>query len=336
MKQTTMQDIATSLGISKNAVSLALSGKPGVSEALRRRVIERADEMNYNLQEKRETGKRLLALLPLHLSNTQPGKSTLFQQLCVYMEAYATSRHNYLVFSSVSREELANLTLPPIMSAINFDAIFPMSVMPLDYCKMLMNLGLPVVMVDSYFDEIPCNSVTTANVSAAYQMTMHLIQMGHKRIEFMGKRSMTASIFDRWEGYCRAMNHAGLPVRMNAYLDDPDENIISPAGIARGIASFRDMPTAIVCSHDDEARTVCTLLRMRGFSVPGDVSVTGFDDLPSHDTDSIALTSYRTNTRDIARTAIDMYLDAPPSPRRVLIFGEPIMRASVAPPREEL
>lgn len=331
-----MQDIATSLGISKNAVSLALSGKPGVSEELRRKVIERAEALNYGAVGRHGAGKRLLALLPLHLSNTQPGSSTFFQQVCFHMEAYAKSRRSYLVFSSVSRGELANLTPPPIMSSINFDAIFPMSVMPIDYCRMIMGLGLPTVLVDNYFEELPCNCVTTANVSAAYQMTMHLIELGHRRIEFIGKRNMTASIFDRWAGYCRAMNRAGLPVRVNAYLDDPNENIISQAGIVRGIASFRDMPTAIVCSHDDEARMVCEILNMRGLKVPGDVSVTGFDDLPSHNLNPIGLTTYRTDTRNIASTAIDMYLDAPPSPRRILIFGEQIFRGSTAAPRENL
>lgn len=335
MKQTTMQDIATSLGISKNAVSLALSGKPGVSEALRKRVVDRAAELNYAASARQDSGKHLLALLPLHLSDMQPGGNSFYQQVCFHMEAYAKSRHSYLVFSSVSREELANLTPPPIMSSINFDAILPMSIMPLDYCRMLMGLGLPVIMVDNYFDELPCNSVTTANVSAAYQMTKHLIDMGHKRIEFMGKRHMTASIFDRWDGYCRAMNDAGLPVRVNAYLDDSGNDIMSFEGIARSIAGFREMPTAIVCSHDTEASMVFEILRMRGLRVPEDVSVTGFDDIQTHDIAALGLTTYRTDTRNIAHTAIDMYLDAPPSPRRVLIFGEPVIRKSVAPPRAE-
>lgn len=339
-KKTTMADIAGTLGISKNAVSLALRGKGGVSDALREKVLSTAREMRYVAPRKTLAPGCILALIPRHLSINSTHDlliGTFYQQVCFYMEAYAQSRDYQIIISSVPEAEEQALLPPPLLRNIACTGIVTIGNLSLPYCRMISGLGLRYVMVDQYYDDLPMDCVTSTNITGGYALTRHLIDNGHRRIEYFGKRYTTASLNDRFEGYCRAMNARGLTIRKNAYQQDTASDHANDLALIR--KSFQTMetpPTAAVCGHDGTAKDVVEVARELGLRYPEDLSVVGYDDIQSPEVASLALTTYRTRKADIAHSAIDLLLEGDGLPcKRLSIYGEIVYRDSVRAIRAE-
>ena len=330
-KKTTMEDIAAKLNISKNAVSLALRNKPGISDQLRLRVLEAANEMNYGRIPftSAPANTNILALVPGRLS-VRPTNS-FYAQVCFHMEAYAKTQGYNLVISSVDPEEEAACLPPAIMRSIEFMGIIAIGNLSYKYITMLSGLNLRIVLADQYYTALPLNSVTTTNTSGAYILTRHLIDNGHTAIEFFGQRMFTSSLYDRWVGYSRAMTEAGLDIRENSYhfshLNHGEED---KKHIRAAVNALGEMPTAAFCGNDHIASELIQVLSEKGLSVPADVSVVGFDDL---DIPSVAihqLTTYHTKRAALARTSVDAIIHYQSDlPRNTSIYGEPVYRQSV-------
>ncbi|HML46926.1 MAG TPA: LacI family DNA-binding transcriptional regulator [Clostridia bacterium] len=328
-KRVTMADIARELGISKNAVSLALRKKPGIGDALRQRVLDTAAKMRYEDARQAKIRGCILALIPQGLTIGE--SNTFYQQVCFHMESYAKEQGFQLIISSVSEAEEEAARPPALLGGIDCMGLMTVSNLSRPYCKMISGLGLRYVMVDQYYDTLVANCVTTANASGAYQLTEHLIENGHRKIQYFGMRFRTASLNDRWVGYSCAMSDHGLPELRNPYTWRQDTAKVDElAAIREAIDALDEMPTAFVCGHDRTARSVMEVLAQRGIRCPEDVSVVGFDNIQTPDVLALNLTTYQTPKVNIARSSIDLMLDTENRlPRRILIFGEMIHRDSV-------
>ena len=328
-KSVTMADIAHQLGISKNAVSLALRGKDGVSEELRDRVIATAKELGYTTSEKLEGC--ILALVPMRLDIVE--RSMFYHLLCYEMERYAASLGHPLVLSSVSETDEARC-LPPIsLSSMPCVGVITVGNLSKDYCRMIQRMNLRYVMADQYYDDLAVDSVTTANTSGMYLMTEHLIQKGHTNIQYFGTRFRTASLEDRWVGYKRALTRYDLPIRHNSFIDIKGEKFDEYTMVEQAIRELDErgeLPTAFVCGHDQTAASVIQAMEKLGRTCPKDFSIVGFDDIPDAHIQDLSLTSYSTPKVDIAHAVIDLLLSpASTAPRRVQLFGKVVYRGSV-------
>ncbi|MBQ8952962.1 MAG: LacI family DNA-binding transcriptional regulator [Clostridia bacterium] len=325
-KSVTLSDIAKELGVSANAVSLALRGKDGVSDALRERIVKKAREMNYVGMNQLQGC--ILALIPQRIEPAHG--SGFYTQLCFQMEAYAASLGYQLIISSVQPADEEALRVPPLLNTIPCAGIITVGNMTREYCKMIQRLGLPYVMADQYYDDVPASSVVTANTSGSYLLTSHLIEKGHTKIQFFGMAFRTSSLEDRWIGYKRAMLQHGL--------QPLDNQLLRPAGpmsnegvlLPQALDALPELPTAFVCGHDATARTVIEILHGRGLRCPDDVSVVGFDDIQSPDLLALQLTTYNTPKKAIAETAVDLVLESDARcPQRIQLYGDVVYRGSV-------
>ena len=327
-KKVTMGDIAEALGISKNAVSLALAGKEGISETLRKQVLQKADEMHYEREEKAQG--TIIALIPRRIAPAM-GSGFFYQSLCFEMETYARKLGYLLILCSVSEEEEDALLPHPILRQIPCVGVLTIGNFSKAYCKMIQDTGLRYAMVDQYYDSIAVDSVNTDNSSAGYVMTEHLIQMGHKNIQFFGPARKTSSQADRWNGYKRAMRDYGLPILHNPFIDVPDKDSVHEYEFVKSaLDALPELPTAFVCGHDLTAKHVMDILAQRGLHCPEDFSLVGFDNIQNPNIAPTNLTSYRTPIEKIAVAAVEMVLDDRLiHPHRTLFFGEIIYRGSV-------
>ena len=329
-KSVTLADIARELGVSSNAISLALRGKEGVSEALRERIMAKAREMNYVAQTPAQGC--ILALIPYRFTGAENAlyRSTFYHHVCFQMEAYAASQGCQLIISSVQPADEAALRVPQLLSTVPFTGIITVGNLSREYCRMILSQGLPYVMADQYYDDVPACSVVTANTSGAYLLTSHLIEKGHKSIQFFGMAFRTSSLEDRWIGYKRAMFRHGLRPQDNLLLHsssiDTDDSVLIP----QALDELDEMPTAFVCGHDNAAHTLIRALAARGLSCPGDFSVVGFDNIQTSDIQSLSLTTYSTPKNAIAEKAVDLVLEGRArAPQRIQLYGSVIYRSSV-------
>ncbi|GAB2941603.1 LacI family DNA-binding transcriptional regulator [Nonomuraea fastidiosa] len=193
----------------------------------------------------------------------------------------------------------------------------------------------PVVAIDPATDStVP--SVTAANFEGATAVVEHLIELGHRRIGFIAGRSELVASRSREEGYLQALARAGIPADP-ALIAKGDFHPGSAAPLARALLERPDRPTAIFAANDDMALTTLEVAKDLGLSVPGDLSVAGFDDIPEAALAEPALTTvdqsvYRLGY-EAARMLKALVRGEWDGPHQIVLPARLVVRRSTAPPR---
>jgi LacI family transcriptional regulator len=161
-------------------------------------------------------------------------------------------------------------------------------------------------------------------------MTDYVISQGHKKIRFVGNFGATTSISDRYMGFQKAMLENHLSCLPEEILDDRDAHgVLLPINLP----SSKNMPTAFICNCDETAANLIKDLEAKGYRVPQDISVTGFDNyLPQKNT-SVELTTVYIRPEDSTKAAADLIINKitgqPYIKGRHLVTGSLIIRDSV-------
>lgn len=327
--KTTMQDIADHLDISKVSVSKALNGKDGISDELRRTIINTAQEMGYE-RLPTETVNRFAFIVSKHFFlETDAFYSEMYYRFsyqCLEMGCSAT-----LVIVSNGDEE--NLRLPALLQKEEFSGIAVAGEMSGDFLRLLEKPGRPIILMDFESRAVNANALLTDNYHWASLITQKLVDQGHRKIGFVGQPGATNSITDRYFGYRRTLLNNGLPFKEEWTLVNND----LPTGLyMSNIALPEDMPTAFVCHCDMAAHYLLATLNQHGYQCPQDVSIISFDNTRLAETCCPALTSVGIDTRAFARQALELLLneDLRNASSRIYLPAELVERQSVAPAKE--
>jgi DNA-binding LacI/PurR family transcriptional regulator len=304
-----MKDIAAELGISKNAVSLALGNKPGVSQELRERVFEVAARVGYHGHaDTRMVGSRKLLIIS---PEVYVEDRFFYSDIYLGIQKQAQVTGHFTMLSGLTQKMFQENILPDVITDYEFDGILTVGVIPHDYLQLIFERNIPTVTVDNYYDDLPVNTVVTANEEGAYTVTKHLIELGHRDIGFIAPIENSASFFERWQGYVKAMVYSKLPVgdefsiKESWSLSSLGKN---PEDVRKAIAALPRLPSAFVCGNDEIAISVMNVLREMGNSVPGDISVTGFDDIDAARFYVPALTTYQVPRVQLGQEAVRFLL----------------------------
>lgn len=189
-------------------------------------------------------------------------------------------------------------------------------------------------------DGPPVTTVTFDNRGGARRLTEHLLSLGHRRIGYVAGPVERSTTRHRLEGHREALAARGLgpdtPEGADALRLTVHGSYDRPSGYDAALELLRREPrlTAIVAANDSVALGVCAALRDRGLSIPGDVSVAGFDDLPFSADACPALTTVRIPLAEAGTRAgrLVMGRQSPPPGGVATITTELIVRASTAPP----
>jgi DNA-binding LacI/PurR family transcriptional regulator len=209
--------------------------------------------------------------------------------------------------------------------------------------RTMANAHVPLVVIDPPVEpggEI--RSVGTTNWQGGMSATRHLIELGHRRIAAIGGPDHLWSCRARLDGYRSALRRADLPVDEDVVRCD---ELTADAGRRRAgeLLDAADAPTAIVAANDAQAFGVLQAIAERGLRSPGDVSVTGFDDLPIASWATPPLTTVRQPLAAMAATAFWMLTSGTPpepgaerevQPRHLELETTLVVRHSTAPPRQ--
>lgn len=328
-KKVRMADIAERLGISVVSVSKALSGKEGVSDETRAKILELAKQMDYTpLRSQEKPASRIssgnIGILMADLffaDNTF--YSNMYRQLvkCCSENGYSS------MLELVTAEAEESRTVPAMVQGNKVDGLIFMGEFNSDYIRAMAKQGLPYILLDSYHDDLNSDSITSDNVTGGYRLTRHLIQSGKTKIGFIGSILSTSSIMDRFLGYSKALLQAGIPVRMEWVLED---RIGKTTPITPTLP--KEMPEAFLCCCDDTAYTVVELLKQSGYQIPEDVAVAGYDDYYIAQFCAPPLTTYRVNVQDMGRHAVVQLIrkikNQPVTHGNMVVFGDVVLRES--------
>lgn len=295
-KSVSMQDIADELGVSKVTVSKALNGKEGVGEALKKKIADLAEKSGYVLPNygNRKT-KKVGIIMSDRFNSGDEGKFYMAMYEKIISELQKASCTSMMI--SPNRHSLAG-DLQTIKSSGIFDGLIFLGILDWEVKKQLDAVNLPKIYVDVYDETHKSDSVVTENIYSCYEITNYLIHQGHTEIGFVGTVGATTSITDRYLGYVRSMLENNITPQ--DVWNIPDR---SQEGEAIPLELPKEMPTAFVCNCDETAFQLVKELTAKGYHIPEDISVAGFDNSIYAQICSPPLTTVAVDIEEIGKLA---------------------------------
>ncbi|MBO4809029.1 MAG: LacI family DNA-binding transcriptional regulator [Lachnospiraceae bacterium] len=329
-KNVTMGDIAKELGVSTVSVSKALTGKEGVSEAVRELIVKKAEEMGYRYTGSKGVKEKEKHTIGILISEHFITKDAYYSRLYERTMMMLSEQKQMGMLEIIMRQVEKDLEAPALLASDRIEGIIVLGQMSKQYLNMLREFDKPILYMDFYDQDILEDAVISDSVFGSGILTNYLIHKGHKRIAFVGSIRSTSSIMDRYIGYYRAMLAAGLETKKEWLIEDRDDE-----GDKIELVLPKDMPTAFVCNSDAIAFDLVKKLQKEGYRVPEDISVVGFDNFIYSEMSSPKITTYGVDTDALVRNSIRIILEKLENPDysvgRVLVAGTLIERHSVQP-----
>ena len=326
-KRPTMRDIARELGTSAVTVSKAMAGKTGMSDDLRSKILQKATEMGYEYPNNRPVALREHLEIGILIPDWYFSPDSFYAEVYKRLIRKLADLGHFGLLEILDRESERELRLPSLMTTKHVDGLILLGESSKAYYRKVAQSGLPVVLLDFYDEQANADAVVGDNAYGTYRLTSHLIRQGHREIGFVGNIKATSSIMDRFLGYFRAMLMNDLKIREEWILSDRTED-----GEVQKPVLPDKLPTAFVCNCDLTARTMISLLQERGYDVPGDISVTGFDDYPQGGERDLPLSTFRVNTNGMIDLAVKTLLERCNGEKkpfgRMIVSGQPVYRES--------
>jgi LacI family transcriptional regulator len=327
----TMADVAARAGVSVATVSRALSGEGRlVSAPVMERVQQAARDLGYhpnNLARNMRSGtSRIFGLVISDVGNP------FFTAVARGAEDVA-HRHGYsLVLSNTDENPEREATSLGVMTAERAAGIIVATTNENgEVLRRSIAMGTAIVAIDRRIRGLPTDSVAVDNEGAAHEAVTHLIRLGHSRIAIIGGPRDAHTARERLRGYERAHREARLDV-------DPalvtEGTFRETAGLAhtRQLLALPDPPTAIFSVNNLTTIGVLRGLREAGRRIPQDVSIVGFDDIPTAELLDPPLTVVRQPTYRMGVQAAELLIRRirePEAPvQEVLLTGSLVIRGS--------
>lgn len=324
----TMKDIAKALGISVVTVSKALAGKDGASPKLREQIFEKAKELNYVPVPKKVTEEKKHYNIGVLVADHFFSDNAFYAEMYRYIVKSATKARASAIMEIVQKEEEEQGRLPQLITENRADVVIFLGQFTTKYLRGITKTQLPFVFLDCYEDQLPGTSILSDSETGMFHLMQYLIETGHKTFAYVGNIDATSSIMDRYLGCIKALLTYHLPLESIQRLEDRDED-----GKQISVALPEVLPDAFVCNCDMTAFYLISQLKEKGYRVPEDVSVTGFDDYMYAALLNPSLTTYKVDIAGMATAAVEAALKkckkSRKSEERITLPGVLIKRESV-------
>lgn len=279
-RRVTIVDLARDLDLSVASVSYALNGKPGVSDATRERVLDAAGRLGWQpnhaakaLQAKRSN---VIGLVMRREYPGQPMLSDFIVRLIDGLSEELTNRPESLLFETVPDmdSELATYRAWVAQGRVDALALINVSGAADPRLDLVVELGLPAVVVGDVRGESSLPSVWTDDVEAMHLTLEHLVGRGHRRIARLSDGNHLRHLQIRSRAFADTLRDAGLPagVDVPAALEQPRMD----AQLAAMMAA-PDHPTAFQFDSAVRAAQALKSLRALGYRVPEDCALVAWD-----------------------------------------------------------
>ena len=315
-RRPTSFDIAELAGVSQPTVSRALSGNNSVSAQTRARVLAAAEQLQYKVDKNasglRRQHSRTLALL--FFEDMSPEESLInpfyLSMLGSMVRSCAARSYDLLI----SFQQLSSDWHVDYEDSRKADGIILLGygdyLLTRPRLEKLIEQGTHFVRWGSPRDGEIGTTIGSDNEGGGFAATAHLLGTGRRRIAFLGSATKAyPELLDRWLGYCRAHDAAGVAVDEALRIDAlPSEE--DGADAARRLIESRTPFDAVFASSDLVAIGAMRVLQESGLHVPGDVAIIGFDDLAAARFARPALTTVAQDPRLAGEALVEALIEA--------------------------
>ncbi|GAA0262780.1 LacI family DNA-binding transcriptional regulator [Cryptosporangium japonicum] len=333
MGTTSIREVAERAGVSVGTVSNVLNRPDAVAPATRERVRRAIDDLGFVRNESarhlRAGRSRTLGLVVLDVTNP------FFTDVARGVEDAANEAGLAVILcNSDERRDKEQAYLDLLEEQrVQGVLITPVDVDG-DRLTRLRRRGVPVVLLDRHAGEGDYCSVAVDDVLGGELAAAHLRDLGHERIAYVSGPMSLAQCADRYRG---AIAGGELEILAGTAL-----NVASGRDAGERLLGLRNPPTAVFCANDLLALGVLQVMVARGLSVPGDISIVGYDDIEFAAAAAVPLSSVRQPRHLLGRTAAELLVAeaAAAEPghihRQVRFSPELVVRASSGPPKATL
>jgi LacI family transcriptional regulator, repressor for deo operon, udp, cdd, tsx, nupC, and nupG len=332
-----LADVARKVGVSEATVSRVLNGKAGVSASTREAVLTALDVLGYERPTQlRGERARLIGLVLPELQNP------IFPALAEVIGGALAQRGFTPVLCTrtaggLSEADYVGMLLDQHVSGmVFFGGHCAEANAPHEHYRQLRSRGIPVVLLNAAIDDLAFPGVSTDDVTAAGQAYDHLASLGHRRIglvvgpeDHVPSRRKLAGFTERAR-MAAGPGHDGAPPPVEHALFSLE------GGQAATTRLLRHGVSGVICGSDVLALGAIRAIRRAGLSVPGDVSVVGYDDSAFMNCTDPPLTTVRQPIESMGKAAVALLVNQIENmavyPEELLFEPELVVRGSTGRP----
>ncbi len=277
-----MKDIAKEANVSVATVSYVINKRKDqtIAATTIKRVEDAVKKLGYvpNLAAKALVANKSY-LIGVVIPQTEPGKEFMFSnpfygELLSSIEFNAREKGYHVLISGTNVDQ----SYLEIANKRSLDGIIIVGIHPDNYYENLITTSIPVVLIDSYCNNLPFKSISIKDRESARIATKHLIDKGHRKIAFAsGVITDNGVTYERYLGYLDALKEANIEIKKQyIYSGTVSQDYGKELGIK--IAKQKDRPTAIFSTADIIAFGLINGLKKSNLNIPEDISIIGFDD----------------------------------------------------------
>jgi alanine racemase len=329
-----LADLAKQAGVSEATVSRVLNDKPGVSPDTRQAVLTALDVLGYERPDRlRKRSAGLVGLVIPELDNPIFPAFAQVIESCLAQAGYTPVLCSRAL-GGISEDEYVDMLLDRQVSGIVFvSGLHADTTADADRYRKLLARPLPIAFINGYVEEVEAPFVSCDDRAAGEMGVRHLAALGHRRIGLISGPARYMPVQRKISGYRAAMR--------DRFGDSSADDLVELTlfGVEGGHAAASRLLdrgcTAILCGSDLMALGAIRAARSRGLSVPGDVSVVGYDDSPLIAFTDPPLTTLRQPVQQMSMAAVNALVDeihGDPAPHSEYVFRpELVVRGSSGP-----
>lgn len=333
----TSLDVAREAGVSQSAVSRYYTPGASVSDRTAEKVRVAAAALGYRpnvLARSLITGRsRIIGLVIAYLGN-----HFYPQALEILSRRLQAEGYHVLVFLAEQHRDNVDDALEEILD-YQVDGIVMASVaMSSDLARKCQAAGVPVVLFNRSQDDERLSAVTSDNMAGGRKAAEYLVRTGHRQIGHIAGWESASTQRDREAGFLQGLANHGIELFAREVGDFKSEVAVEAA---RTMFSGTTRPDALFVANDHMALRVMDVLRFElGLSIPGDVAIIGYDDVPQAAWPAYNLTTVRQRAKamvaETVRTLLEQIDDPSAEPRRIAVDGPLVVRGSTRPDTAEI
>ena len=332
----TIREIAAQAGVSPAAVSLVINNKKGVSEETRKRILAVMEESGYSPAIRKKGEKPLkIVVLKYRVHGIAFEENQGFIASIVDRIESECRHHGYDLMMYSCEPATAAATIRDMMNTPPDGVILIATELPEEDIPLLDMIDVPLVALDQNLYHPNADCVVMDNVNLMASLVKYLVDHGYREIGYFKFSQAVRNCDERYQGYLAALERLGLeapePVILKPTVDGAFEDL------AAMIRSGAYIPHgAVVCDNDTIAIGAIKAIREAGYSIPEDISIIGFDDIPFSATTMPALTTMRISRSAMGEMAVNILrrrMKHPDYPcMKLLLGGKLIIRNSTRIP----
>ena len=338
MLNITIYDIAREAGVSPSTVSRVLTNKTCVSEKKRQIVNKVINKYNYKPSAAARSlsgGTKVIGLMAADIRNPYYAAMTIECERAANEQGYTVLLCNMLDEHALEDDHLEKFYAQRVEAIIQLGRRTDDLVSDPAYVEHIRHISRTIPFITTgKLDGIDCFSVTFNHAQAMKIIMEYLVSLGHKEIAFIGGEQSVQSTYIKLNQYIQSLETHNLKFRKDFFQEGRYNDAVGYSSLER-LLEAKIRPTAVIAVNDVCAIGAITAAQDHGLSVPGDISIAGFDNTFLATLIRPALTTVDCNYPLFGKTLVDIAMQAALKknpPHEVFIEPQLIVRESCSSP----